>query len=184
LTLTSNPTRTSPVKRGKWILEQILGTPPPPPPPAVPELSEKAEAVQAASLRQRLEQHRADPNCSSCHNIMDPIGFAFENFDGIGAWREKDGSFAIDPAGVLAEGQAIRGVDELKKVLLERKEEFYRSLATKVLTYGLGRGVEYRDRPALEEITRATSEGGGRFSAMILAIVKSDPFGRRRGERG
>src|SRR6185503_4514466 len=125
LTITSNPTRTSPVKRGKWILENILGSPPPPPPPDVPELSEAKEAVLSGSLRQRMEQHREKPLCASCHARMDPIGFGFETFDGIGLWRKKDGNFEIDPAGKLVSGENFNGPSELKQILLKaRKKEF------------------------------------------------------------
>src|SRR5439155_4702373 len=134
LTITSNPTRTSPVKRGKWVLENLLGTPPPPPPPDVPELKEGKELT--GTLRERMEQHRANPNCASCHERMDPIGFGFENFDGIGAWREKDGDFAIDASGKLVSGESFRGPAELRAIVLKKKRDaFVRCLTEKVLTY-------------------------------------------------
>lgn len=183
LTLTSNPTRTSPVKRGKWVLDNILNTPPPPPPPGVPLLEETAQAKLTGTLRQRMEQHRADPLCASCHALMDPIGFGFENFDGIGAWRERDGELPIDPAGQLVSGEAFEGPAELKRILLTAKrEEFLRCLAAKMLTYALGRGLEYYDECAVQEIVAALRQGGYRFSALVLGVVKSPPFQLRRGE--
>src|SRR5262249_3421433 len=152
LTVTSNPTRTSPVKRGKWILENILGAPPPPPLPGVPQLSESREAVLSQTLRQRMEQHRVNPNCASCHARMDPLGFALENYDAIGARRERDGTFPIDSTGVLPDGQSFAGPGELKKILLGRKDEFCRCLTEKTLTYAVGRGMEYDGKCALDRI--------------------------------
>jgi mono/diheme cytochrome c family protein len=182
LTITSNPTRTSPVKRGKWVLENILGTPPPPPPPDVPEL--KDEKVLAGTLRQRMEQHRANPNCAICHQRMDPIGFGFENFDGIGAWREKDGKSPIDPSGELVTGESFEGPAELRNILLKgKKSDFIRCLSEKMLTYGLGRGLEYYDRCALDQISKDLAKKNYRFSELITAIVKSTPFQMRRGEQ-
>lgn len=182
LTLTSNPTRTSPVKRGKWVLENLLGTPPPPPPPNVPLLNESKQARLTGSLRQRMEQHRADPACANCHALMDPIGFGLENYDGVGAWRTRDGEFAIDPAGRLADGTAFAGAVELRQILLTtRREEFLRCLASKLLTYALGRGLEYYDRCAVEEITRALERNQYRLSAAIVAVVNSVPFQMQRG---
>lgn len=181
LTITSNPTRTSPVKRGKWVLENILGTPPPPPPPDVPEL--KDEKALSGTLRERMEQHRANPNCAICHQRMDPIGFGFENFDGIGAWREKDGEAVIDPSGELVTGESFKGPVELRRILLKQKRrDFLRCLSEKMLTYGLGRGLEYYDRCAIDEITKELAKKDYRFSQLITAIVKSVPFQMRRGE--
>jgi mono/diheme cytochrome c family protein len=182
LTVTSNPTRTSPVKRGKWILEQILGTPPPPPPPDVPLLSEAKSAVLSGSLRQRMEQHRADPNCATCHQRMDPIGFGFENFNAIGAWRDKDGDFAIDPSGVLPSGQTFQGPAELKSVLKQRRKEFLRCLTEKLLTYALGRGTELRDRCLADQILEAVERDGFRSSRLLVTIVQSDEFRMKPGE--
>jgi hypothetical protein len=182
LTVTSNPTRTSPVKRGKWILENILGTPPPPPPPDVPELKEGKELT--GTLRQRMEQHRANPNCAVCHQRMDPLGFGFENLDAIGAWRTQDGKSPIDPSGTLPDGRSFKGPKELKAILKSKEEEFRRCLAEKMLTYALGRGVEYYDKPAVEQISQALALNHNRFSALVIAIVKSDPFQKRRGKRG
>jgi len=178
LTVTSNPTRTSPVKRGKWILEQVLGSPAPPPPADVPELDNQARLT--GTLRQRMEQHRANPSCASCHARMDPLGFGFENFDAIGAWREKDGGAAVDPSGVLPSGQTFRGPKELKAILRGRGTEVTRCLSEKMLTYALGRGVEYYDTCAVDKIVAATVTDGFRFSRLVLEIVKSDPFQKRK----
>jgi hypothetical protein len=180
LTITSNPTRTSPVKRGKWVLEQILGTPPPPPPPNVPELEEKGQLT--GSLRQRMEQHRKNVSCANCHARMDAMGFAFENFDGIGRFRSKDGDFDIDPSGTLPSGQSFKGAGELKKILLEKKDLFARALSEKMLTYGLGRGLEYYDRRAVDKIVAAVRQSDYRFSTMVVEVTKSDPFRMRRGK--
>jgi mono/diheme cytochrome c family protein len=184
LTLTSNPTRTSPVKRGKWILENILGTPPPPPPPGAGELKEDQKSVLSGSLRQRMEQHRANPNCASCHQRMDPLGFGFENFDAVGAWRNKDGAFAIDPAGVLPSGQSFKGPAELKIILKAQREAFSRCLAEKMLTYALGRGLEAYDRCAVDEICSNLAKNDHKFSSLVLEVVKSDPFQRRKNKAG
>lgn len=182
LTLTSNPTRTSPVKRGKWILETILGTPPPPPPPEVPELDDQKELT--GSLRQRMEQHRQKPICASCHQRMDPLGFGFENFDGIGGWRTKDGKEAIDPSGVLPGGEKFSGPVELKAVLKAKKDEYTRCLSEKMLTYALGRGLEHYDRCAVDDVAAALKKDQYRFSSLVLAIVQSDPFQKRKGAPG
>jgi len=184
LTITSLPTRTSPVRRGKWILEQILGDEPPPPPPNVPELAENEQAELSGSLRERLEQHRADPSCASCHRVMDMLGFALENYNAIGAWRDRAGKFPIDPSGELADGTPFANAVELKKRLAERQDQFRRNLAEKMLTYALGRGLEYYDRCALDRIVQAMAEGNDRFSSLILAVVRSDPFQMRRGDGG
>ncbi len=181
LTVTSNPTRTSPVKRGKWVLENLFGTPPPPPPPDVPELKE--EAALTGSLRERMEQHRSNPACAVCHSRMDPLGFGLENYDGIGGWRTKDGQFDIDPSGKLPGGESFAGPRELKSILLARQDDFIRCLSEKMLTYGLGRGVEYSDRCTVEDIVRAVKENDFKFSSLILAIVDSDAFQKRRGKR-
>ena len=182
LTLTSNPTRTSPVKRGKWVLENLLGTPPPPPPPDVPQLDDKSRNL-AGTLRQQLEQHRANPNCASCHARMDPIGFGLENFNAIGAWRDKDGDVAVDAAGQLASGDKFADAAELTKILAEnRRWEFVHCLADRVLVYALGRGTEYYDRPALDQIADRVEKGGDKFSALILAVAESFPFQNRRDE--
>ena len=183
LTVTSNPTRTSPVKRGKWVLENLLAQPPPPPPPGVPPLGEGAEETAAASLRQRMERHRSDPHCASCHAQMDPLGFSLENFDAIGAWREQDGTFPIDATGQLPGGEHFSGAAQLRQMLMkEKRPQFVRCLTEKMLTYALGRGLEYYDRCAVERITSALPSQGYRFSALVFGIVKSVPFQQTRGE--
>lgn len=179
LTITSEPTRTSPVVRGKWVLEQILGTPPPPPPPDVEPLEESKEAHESASLRERLEQHRANPDCAGCHAKMDPIGFALENYDAIGRWRDTDGDFPIDPSGELSGGIQVAGPEELKRVLVE-KDSFIRALAEKMLIYALGRGTEYYDKCAVDLLVEHLEANEYRFSALIDAIVTSDPFLKRQ----
>jgi hypothetical protein len=184
LTVTSNPTRTSPVKRGKWVLEQVLGTPPPDPPPNVPELPVDEKAQLTGSLRQRMEQHRANPNCAVCHTQMDAMGFAFENFDAVGAFRAKDGNFAIDPSGTLPGGLSFRGLAELKTILRGKKELFARCLTEKMLTYALGRGLEPYDRSTVEAILAALARDNYRFSALVIGIAQSEPFRLRRGTGG
>ncbi len=181
LTVTSNLTRTSPVKRGRWVLEQILGSPPPPPPPDVPELEEDHEAIIGTTLRERLEQHREDPACANCHAKMDPIGFALENYNAIGAFRKKEGELEIDTTAVLPDGTAFDGIADLKQILKDRKQQFVRCLTEKMLTYALGRGLEYYDRPTVDQIVAQLEVEGYRSSVLITEIVKSDPFRLRRG---
>jgi hypothetical protein len=183
LTVTSNPTRTSPVKRGRWVLEQILGAPPPPPPPDVPELPETDQAVATGTLRQRLEIHRKNPSCANCHAKMDPIGFALENYDAIGAFRLKDGEFDIDASGAFADGTKFQGAADLKTIIRAKKEQFTRCLTEKMLIYALGRGMEYYDRPTIERIVTAVGAGDYKFSLLVSEMVKSDPFRQRRGSR-
>lgn len=179
LTLTSNPTRTSPVKRGKWVLDQLLNQPPPPPPPNVPSLGDDRK-VTGATLRLRMEAHRKDPACATCHQRMDPIGFSLENFDGAGRWRTREGAAAIDASGVLPDGTKFEGPDELRSVLVKRSPEFVRCLSEKLLTYALGRGVEPSDRCYVDDITAKSSTKGNRFSSLVSAIVESEPFRKRR----
>ncbi|RMF44118.1 MAG: DUF1592 domain-containing protein, partial [Planctomycetota bacterium] len=175
LLLTSNPTRTSPVKRGKWVLDNLLGEPPPPPPPNVPELSESAETL--GTLRQQMEQHRANPNCAVCHNKMDALGFGLENFDVVGRWREKDGRYAIDPSGELPGGRKFSGPIELVEILSqEKKTEFARCLAERLLTYALGRGLTVGDRCTVSQIVDQLAQSDYRFHALIEGIVTSPPF--------
>ena len=181
LTITSNPTRTSPVKRGKWILENILGTPPPPPAPEVPELPPVGQLK--GTLRQQMEQHRANPSCATCHSKLDPLGFGLENFDAIGAWRDQDNKQAIDSSGVLPDGAKFAGPAELRKVLLGKAAQFRRCLADKLTTYALGRGLEFYDKCVLDEIVRKVQSSNDRFSALVLAIAESDAFQKRAAKR-
>ena len=181
LTVTSYAHRTSPVLRGKWLLENILGSPPPPPPADVPALEENSGHEEARSVRERLEQHRANPVCASCHQIMDPLGFALENFDGIGRWRlTGDGGNPIDAAGTLTDGRRVDGPASLRKALVERPEQFVTTVTEKLLTYALGRGVEYYDAPAVRRIVREAGADGYRWSAIVSGIVRSTPFQMRR----
>ena len=184
LTVTSNPKRTSPVKRGRWVLEQVLGTPPPPPPPDVPEIEEEGEVISGSTLRERLEQHRADPACANCHAKMDPIGFALENYNPIGAFRTKYGESKIDVTAELPDGTIVHGITDLKQVVMDRKHQFVRCLTEKMLTYALGRGLEYYDRPTVAYIVAQLESGDYRSSVLITEIVKSDPFRLRRGTKG
>jgi hypothetical protein len=184
LTVTSDPNRTSPVKRGKWVMENILGTPPPPPPPDVPKLDESSAAASTGSLRKRLEAHRSNPRCSICHRQMDALGFGLENFDAIGAWRTRDGKFAVDASGDLPDGAKFSGPAELKKVLVTaRRDDFIRCFTEKMVTYALGRGVEYSDRCAIDRMTKALADKEYRMSALVLQIIQSDPFQKRRGQK-
>jgi hypothetical protein len=180
LTLTSNPNRTSPVKRGQWILQQLLGTPPPPPPPDVPKLDESETAADAASLRERLEVHRANPACASCHSQMDPLGFALENFDAVGRYRTRDGEFPIDPSGELAGGVKLSGVGDLKRVLAgSGSKKFTRSFVENMLTYALGRGLEPADYCTVEAIRKRLVAEDFRIRGVIVGIVESEAFQHR-----
>ena len=174
LTLTSNPTRTSPVKRGKWILDNVLGTPPPPPPPDVPELEEGDELL--GSLRERMKQHRENPSCAVCHRKMDALGFGFENFDAIGSWRDKDGRYDIDASGELPDGSTFNKPAELRKILLSSSSDFTNCLTRKLLTYGLGRGLSSRDKCVVDDIVEHVENHDHQFSELIFAIVTSDTF--------
>jgi hypothetical protein len=176
LAATSNPNRTSPVKRGKWILENILGSPPAPPPSGVEALKEGGGGGSAQTIRERMERHRSDPNCASCHGRMDPLGFALENFDAIGAWRTDDDGHAIDASGRLPAGREFRGPGGLRDVLRTRRDAFARCLAEKMLTYATGRGLDRSDRRAVDRIVARLARDGYRFSALVLAVVESQPF--------
>ncbi|WP_254508071.1 DUF1592 domain-containing protein [Anatilimnocola floriformis] len=184
LTLTSNPGRTSPVKRGKWILENILGAPPPDPPADVPQLDATQKAKPNLSLRQQLELHRQNAVCASCHKTMDALGFGLENFDAVGRWRDKDGKDAIDSSGVLPNGDKFRGPSELTGVLVQRKQEFARCFTEKMMVYALGRGLAPYDRCAADEIVKVAGQEQFKISAVVTQIVLSDPFRRRRGDGG
>jgi hypothetical protein len=183
LTISSYATRTSPVIRGKWVLDNLLGTPPPPPPPDVPALQE-ANLGSAASVRERLEQHRANPACAVCHNQMDPLGFGLENFDAAGGWRTKDGKFDVDTSGTLPDGRKFEGVTGLKQILRAQSAQFTRNVTEKLMTYALGRGLERTDRPYVDQISSDVAAGGYKFSAMVMDIVNSSPFQMRRGMGG
>jgi hypothetical protein len=184
LTVTSVATRTSPVSRGKWILENLLGTPPPVPPPGVETNLGEGEANNATSLRQRLEQHRANPVCASCHRIMDPLGFSLENFDLVGTWREFDGATPIDASGQLADGTALRGPTDLRRALLSRSDAFVTTATAKLLTYALGRPMQHHDMPTVRTIVRRAAANDNRFSSLMLGVVESAPFQmRRKGDR-
>lgn len=182
LTVTSYPTRTSPVLRGKWILENLLGTPPPPPPANVPDLKDHAEDGRALSLREQMEKHRADSTCASCHSRMDPLGFALENYDGVGKRRSKDADGAIDTSGSLPDGTKFQGPGGLRDLLLSRRDQFVETFTEKLLTYALGRGLEYYDQPAVRAITRTAAKDDYRVSSVILAITRSTPFQMRRAQ--
>ena len=183
LTVTSYATRTSPVVRGKYLLDNILGAPPPPPPPNVPPLVETGEGGQPlASMRERMEQHRANPVCASCHTRMDPLGFALENFNAIGKWRTMDGTSPIDASGVLPDGTTFAGPTEFRQALLLRRDEFVRTFTEKLLTYALGRAVQYYDMPAVRTIMRDAAPDDYRWSSLILGIVKSGPFQMRKAQ--
>jgi len=180
LTVSAMPNRTSPVKRGKFILDQILGTPPPPPPPNVPPLTEEGPATKTQSVRERLEAHRANPACAACHAKLDPLGFALENFDAIGRWRDKDAGTVIDSTGSLPSGEEIDGSAGLRKVLMAHKEQFLRAFVSKLMTYGLGRGTTQGDAGMIREIYRTAERNDCRMSSIISGIVHSDAFLKRR----
>jgi mono/diheme cytochrome c family protein len=177
LTVTSVATRTSPVSRGKWVLENLLGTPPPQPPPGVEvNLEEDPKAARPTTLRQRLELHRANPVCASCHKIMDPMGFALENFDLVGAWRERDAGMPIDATGQLADGTPLNGAADLRKAVMNRPEAFMTVATEKLLIYALGRPLHATDMSTVRDVVRATARNGQRFSSMVLGVVQSAPF--------
>ena len=177
LTATSLPTRTSPVLRGKWVLEQMLGTPPPPPPPNVPELEASHDTTQKeVSLRALLEKHREDPACHSCHQAMDPIGLGLENFDGVGRWRNAYGTEAIDPSGVMKSGETFDSPAGLRQILLSRKELFAKNFSREMLSFALGRSIKFKDSPTVEELKNTLLETDFNSEAFILAIVNSYPF--------
>jgi len=176
LAVSSYPHRTSPVLRGKWILETILGSPPPPPPPDVPELEESTDESEPKTLRERLEKHRENPACASCHDKIDPLGFGLENFDAIGRWRIQDASKPIDASGQLPNGQTFEGPDELKKILLEQKDEFIRHLTVKMLSYALGRGLQMEDQCTVDRIIESLQQQEYKARVLIWEIIKSIPF--------
>jgi hypothetical protein len=176
LTMTSNPTRTSPVKRGKWVLESILGDPPPAAPPGVPPLEATQKDHSNISLREQLEIHRANPSCASCHNVMDPIGLGLENFDSIGRWRDKDNNQPIVASGVLADGSQFSGATELVQRLSLDQEKMARHFATMLLTYAIGRGLQAADQCAVDDIVAKAKESDYRIDSFFHAIIQSEPF--------
>jgi hypothetical protein len=182
LAVTSYGNRTSPVLRGKWVLEQLLGMPPPPPPPDVPPLDDKKKEGKPLTMRQMMEQHRVNPACASCHKLMDPIGFALENFDAVGEWRATyaEAGSPVDASGQLFDGSRFDDFSQFRQVLLNHKQQFAYTVAEKLLTYALGRGVEYYDAPAVRKILREAAPSEYRWSALIMGIVKSIPFQMRR----
>jgi hypothetical protein len=187
LTVTSFSNRTSPVVRGKWVLEQILGSPAPVPPPNVPPLKEIAvlggEPVKRQTVRERLEEHRANEPCHSCHQIMDPMGLSLENFDALGAWRTRDSGFPVDTSGQLVDGTTVTSPITLRNALLTRSDAYVRNVTSKLLMYALGRGVEYFDMPTVRAIDREAAKDNYRFESIVMGIVKSTPFQMRRAEQ-
>ncbi|MEO7415125.1 MAG: DUF1592 domain-containing protein, partial [Opitutaceae bacterium] len=179
LTLTSAPNRTSPVKRGVWVLETILNNPPPPPPPNVPALEADGK-VLTGTVRQMLSQHRENAQCASCHARIDPMGLALENFDAVGRWRDREGGAPVDASGALSNGQKFKTLDEFRAVLKTKQPDFRRSVAQHLLVYALGRGLEYYDKLTVDDICAAAASHDNRFSSLVLAIVESDAFQKRQ----
>jgi hypothetical protein len=179
LTMSSYANRTSPVLRGKWVLENILNAPQPPPPPGTPGLDEAAVGV-SASQREQLEQHRANAVCASCHSRMDPLGFALENYDAIGQWRDKDGKFPIDASGRLPDARQFTGANGLAAILMSDPNAFAKAMSEKMLIYALGRGLKAYDRPVVNQIVGGLAANQYRFSSLVLGIVNSVPFQERR----
>jgi hypothetical protein len=184
LLVTSNADRTSPVKRGKWILENIFGTPPPPPPPNVPPLPER-NGAQPTTMRAQMEEHRKNPVCAGCHQMMDPIGLSLENFDAVGAWRvREEGNIqkkgpVIDASGQLLDGTKVNGPADLRKAIMRHPEDFVQTFTEKLMTYALGRGVGAHDMPAVRAVVRASAAHNYSFSSIVLGIVNSTPFQMR-----
>jgi len=182
LTLTSFPQRTSPVLRGKWVLDELLGAKIPPPPPDVGSIKDGDAPKNGLTFRQRMEQHRSKPECAGCHSRMDPIGFGLENFDAIGRYRDNVGGVPVDCSGQMTNGEKFSGPAELKKLILARKEEFLRNLTEKMLSYSLGRGLEPYDAPAIRKIALIVAQDGYRSQTLIQEIVKSFPFQFRKNQ--
>jgi len=179
LLVTSVANRTSPVARGKWVLENLLGVPAPLPPPNVPSIDEGSDVTAIKSLRQRMEKHRQQPTCAACHKIMDPIGFSLENFDLIGRWRTTEGGTPIDATSQLVDGTPLDGPASLRRALLARPEVIVRTMTGKLMTYATGRALQYYDMPAVRAIVNDASKNNYKFSSIVLGIVKSDPFQKR-----
>jgi uncharacterized protein DUF1588/uncharacterized protein DUF1585 len=178
LTVSSYPTRTSPPVRGKWVLENLLGTPPPPPPPDVPAFKD-SDIGTDVSMRERLAEHRKNSSCSPCHNLMDPIGFGLENYDAVGAWRAHDGKFPVETTGALPGGATFTGSKGLKGILKEQSETFAHNVTEKLLTYSLGRGLEQFDAPTVDGIVKNIAASNYKFSALVMEVVRSAPFQMR-----
>jgi hypothetical protein len=179
--LTANPNRTSPVIRGQWILDRLLASPPSPPPPNVPTLAENRAGQKAQTVRQRIEQHRSNPTCMGCHGVMDPLGFALENFDTVGQYHVQDAQTLtkIDTSGVLPDGTPISGPDDLRRALVARPDRFVQALTENLLTYALGRGIDYLDMPAVRKIVQGAQADDYRFESIVLGIISSDAFRKR-----
>jgi hypothetical protein len=180
--INSYANRTSPVKRGQWLLENVLGTPPPPPPPGVPPFPENNDESAPKSVRERMEQHRKNPTCANCHARIDPLGFGLENFDGIGRWRTVDANAPVDASGVLPNGAKFNGPAEFRQALIKNPDAFLTTMLQKLMTYGLGRGVEYYDMPTIRKVLRDARENEYRWSSLIMGIVTSNPFQMRNSE--
>jgi len=176
LTITSDVARTSPVKRGKWFLETFLDISPPDPPPGVNTNLNPVEHNAPKTLRARMEQHRTDPNCAACHKIFEPLGLAMENFDGVGAWRSTDAGLPIDTTGVTNDGVALDGIRSLREFALQNGDVFAQSVAEKLLTYAIGRGLEYEDMPLVRSITHEAADDGYKFSALLMGVIESPAF--------
>jgi hypothetical protein len=182
LTLTSLANRTSPVNRGKYVMEVLLGVSPPAPPANVPPLMENVDNQKALSVRERLEIHRKNQVCAACHKMMDPIGMALENFNAVGVWRNTDSGFRVDPAGQLYDGTKLDGPVSLRNAILDHKESFVGSFTESLLAYGLGRLLDHQDMPIVRAIERDATKNNNRFSSFVLGIVKSVPFQMRKAE--
>jgi len=187
LTLTSTAIRTSPVQRGKYVMEVLLGTPPPPAPPNVPALPENSElrtahSAKQLSVRERMEEHRKNPTCASCHKMMDPIGFALENFDAVGVWRTNDSGLKIDPAGQMFDGAKLNGPATLRQAILNHSESYLGTFAENLFAYGIGRVTDYNDMPEVRAIVHEAAKNDNRFSSFVLGVVKSPAFQMRRAE--
>jgi Protein of unknown function (DUF1588)/Protein of unknown function (DUF1585)/Protein of unknown function (DUF1592) len=178
LMVTAYPNRTSPVLRGAWILETIMGTPPPLPPANVPALQEDEKGRVATTVRERLEQHRENPTCNSCHSVMDPLGFALDNFDAVGHWRERDRftGTAVDASGVMPNGSTVNGPEQLRAALMQRPNNFVQGLTDKLMIYALGRPLKARDMPVVRQVVRAAAANDYRFSSLIASIISTDLF--------
>ena len=179
LTSTSNANRTSPTVRGKWILANLIGMPPAPPPANVPPLKESEGGATPLNIRVQMEEHRGNPVCAGCHKLMDPLGFAMENFNAVGGWRTRDNGSPIDASGQFLDGSPLNGVAGLREVLVNRPDIFVGTLTEKLLTYALGRGLDYYDMPAARKIVRDAAAHNYRFSSLVLGIVNSTPFQKR-----